>query len=54
MPSDHTPVRDVGGGGGTTVHGQGGDAPRADENTDPLPGPCSRAYRSINDYINVN
>ena len=49
MPAGRTPVWDVGGGGGTTVHGQRGDVPREAETMDLLTGLWSRTYRRIDD-----
>ena len=43
-----TSVRDVVGGGGSTVHRKGGDLPQAAENTDTLPVLLSETYRQFN------
>ena len=48
MPDGNTPVWDVGGGDGTTVHGQRGDLPKAAEKTDTLPVLWIRVYRGVN------
>ena len=45
MTYGHTLVQDIGGGGGTKLHSQRGDVPRADEKTDYLPGLQNGAYR---------
>ena len=49
MSAGNTPVRDVGVGSGTTVHGQGGDVLIASGITDPLPVLWSRTYRGFYD-----
>ena len=49
MSYENTQFRDDRGCGGTEVHEQGDNAPRAAENRDPLPGLQSRIYRRIND-----
>ena len=49
MSAGHTPVWDVRGDDGTTVHGKGGDVHQVAENTDPLHKLCSRAYHRIDD-----
>ena len=45
IPSGHTPVLHVRGGGGTGVHGKGGDLSRAAEKTDTRPVLWSVNYR---------
>ena len=54
MTSGHTPIRDVGGGGGKKVHVKGGNKPRAAEKTDPLPGLRSKAYHRIYDVTQTD
>ena len=51
MTDKEAPVRDVGGGSGTMVHGKSTNVLRTDENKDPLPRIQSRAYRGVDDGI---
>ena len=54
MPTGHTPVRDVRGGRGTAVHGNGCGLPQADENTGLLPILWSGNYRGFNDVTHMS
>ena len=51
MPDENTMVWDVEGGGGTTVHEQGGDVMQAVDKTDPLPGLWSINYHRFDDIV---
>ena len=49
MQAGHTPVRGVREGGGTMVHGQGGDVPREAKNMNTMPILRNRVYCRIDD-----